>query len=157
VPSNELLEFLRHLLDPAAYQKAELLLKACTDTSTSDAESIRPPGSPEPLNGAMDSGYRYSLGSSDAFTKMRDLTAAQTETGVTMAMDAASCFRQALAGFGVNARDVHATALPEIYRAHTRQRRHAASGGGAPTMATDSRTTNDFDRRFPGIARIGMV
>ncbi len=158
MPNNELLEFLRHLLDPAAYQKAEMLLRAMTDTSSTD-ESIRPDGTPEPLRGAQDGAYRYTLGSTDSFVKMRDLSAAQTETGINMAMDATSCFRQALTRMGVDARDVHPTALAEVYRVHRRSQRRVTSGGGDPRpyAAQDTRGAADFDRRFPNAARIKVM
>ena len=144
-PCDELLEFLRHLLEPAAYEKAQAMVRGLTDTSSTED----PP--------AMDSRYRFALDSRDAFTKMRDLQAAQRETGIIVAADATATFRLALDGLGVNHRDVHPSGLPEIYRAHARQRSHGPNGGGYARPAMDGRAAAKFSRDCPEAARIRVL
>jgi hypothetical protein len=162
MPNDELLEFLRHLLDPAAFEKAQTMLRAMTDTSTD--ESLRPPGSPEPLRGAQDRAMAYDMASTSPgkIVANREVAISEVEGTVgrhtVLACDsAASVFRAALAQMGVSTQGIHVSALPSIFRAHRDKMRRASAGGTPTRPAMDARAAADFDRRFPDLARIKVL
>lgn len=63
-------------------------------------------------------------------------------------------FRHALTMLGVEHKDVHATALKHILDVQPRPGPRAHMGGGAPAVAMDAATTDDFTKRFPEAARL---
>lgn len=142
-PCDELLEFLRHLLEPAAYEKAQAMVRGLTDTSSTED----PP--------AMDSRPVYAMDSRDAFTRMNDLRNAEREVapvvGEILGMDSASAvFREALTRMGVTTRDLHPSALPVMFRS-------AKRGNVSVRPAMDGRRAATFATKHPEIARIRVL
>ena len=137
------------------YAEAERLIAAITgetDDERRDDDLPRPGGAQDERRYAMDSG--------DAFTRMRDLQAAEREVspyvGDVLGMDsAAAVFREALARRGVPARDLPAAALPAMWG--IAKRGGQGSGGTAPRIAHDARGAAAFDAKFPGLARLRTV
>jgi hypothetical protein len=156
---NALMEFLHLSLTEQQYLKAEQLVKAMADISSTEQDSNR-------LNGAMDSrSMAYDMSATSAGRIVADREVAIREVEGTVGRDtvlacdsAASVFRAALSSMGIDARNLHRDALPEVFRGHARQRRIAAGGGGySAPMAMDARGSADFARRFPDLARIRVL
>jgi hypothetical protein len=162
--SDEILEFLRHQLDPAAFEKAQTMLRAMTDTSATDADLDdieRLSGSPRP--GAMDQRMAYDMAATSPgkIVANREVAISEVEGVVgrhtVLACDsAASVFQTALKQMGVPTQGIHVSALPSIFRAHRDRMRRTSAGGSDPRpyVAQDSRSAAAFAKSFPDLARI---
>jgi hypothetical protein len=148
---------------PTAAKELLAIIEKATQSALSDKEyldaehivrvlcGMDPTPGNVPQAVAQDRRYRYALDSADAFTKIRDLQAAQTETGITGGADAAATFKLALDRMGVGTPGVHSSGLAEIYRAHVR----ASRGYVRPAM--DARRAAAFARDCPEAARIKVL
>lgn len=150
MPCDELLEFLRHLLEPAAYEKAQAMVRGLTDTSSTD--ETKPPG------GAMDQRPVYAMDSTSAGRLVADPEMAISEVEGTLGRhtvmacnSAASVFAAALKHMGIPTAGVHRDAFPEMFRGHVRARRDG--GYRAPSRAGSA----SFARTNPDVARIKVL
>lgn len=174
-PAAELLSFLRDQLDDRRYAKAEELVRALTDVSSSDSD----PAWPDALknNTTANDQRVYAMDSASAGRVVADRECAIAEvsavldrTRVLACDSAAAVFRTALTALGVDSRSLPDSALPTMFRTARRGAGVPVSQGGSgygtsggsysaamSAPRSDPANRAGFERRFPDAARVRTV
>jgi hypothetical protein len=149
----KLLQFLEQKLRASDLDEAQKLVEELYQCAIEQPGGGKIDRLPRP-GAAMDSGHVYAFDSSPLH-QLTDLQAAQAEVapvvGAVFGDSATTVFRTALRKLGVDARAIHYTALPTVFR----QARRSGVRPVAPGM--DAAAARSLAAVAPGLARIKHV